>query len=67
MKYIRFEKLGFILFPNSTVHADVAVKIGDKPISAGFVDSLMQCYGQSTSLGLRSHVTDTIRLQHSGL
>lgn len=67
MKYIRFEKLGFILFPDSTVHADVAAYIKDIPKSAGFVDSLMNCYGQSTSLGLRSHVTDTMRLQHSGL
>lgn len=64
-KYVRFEKLGFVLFPmtDAVYHADMRFmthgKDGtkDKIVSAGFVEFYegeLSCYGRSESLDIGS-------------
>ena len=60
MKYIRHKKYGICLFPNIIKHKDMAECFFGKEeiISAGFVgvgiDGKLDCYGESTSLGIHS-------------
>ena len=60
---------GEMIFPFSAVinHRDMAFavkKLGyRKIISAGFVDEFMQCYGESTTLKIKSRDIDTILLK----
>lgn len=67
MRYVRFERIGFIFSPEGfgqiMTHADVARAIGDKVVSAGFVHADqdgLTCYGGSASLGIESLPEDTL-------
>jgi hypothetical protein len=69
MKYIRFHRLGFVLFEEQHNHNEIAKLIGDDVESAGFVNSPkteannpIACYGESYSLNKASHELDTPRL-----
>ena len=76
MRYVRFSILGFILSPrdgqaspmtvptHETV-ADMARKLGNHVLSAGFVDfkdGMPVCHGRSTSLDIGSQPDDSERL-----
>jgi hypothetical protein len=37
VKYINFENLGMVIFENQINHAEMASRLNDTPISAGFV------------------------------
>jgi hypothetical protein len=72
LKYINFENLGIIIFEEHVEHAILASKMGDKPISAGFVSlpdkdecgNKASCYGESVSLNIKSRpLEDTNLLQ----
>jgi len=63
MKYIIFENILNgeypVIFPDFLSHRDIIVKIGDKPISAGFCELFEEkfyCEGLSTSLKLISRL-----------
>lgn len=66
-KYIKFEeKYGntyIVIFPNFITHFDMAQKMRDAAISAGFVRiddaGNAVCYGESTSLELKSEDEDS--------
>jgi hypothetical protein len=65
IKYIRIEK-DIIIFPETIVHLDVARSFGrSNVISAGFISfdfngkGEHDCYGESTSLNLKSLPEDT--------
>lgn len=71
MKYIRWNRNNIFLFqPGGNVHCDVAMRLSkEAPISAGFVkikptmdgtDIIVECYGESTSLGLSSKPEDSL-------
>lgn len=69
MKYIKLKAIGFVIFPSSIEHADVARKFSEHgaPISAGQIIKIGQrliCMGDSMSLGgLEAGPTDTDDLQ----
>lgn len=53
MKYIRFQTLGIVMFEDQQTHAEMAERLGDTPVSAGFVYAdAVQCYGESASLDI---------------
>lgn len=64
-KYIVFDNVMPIVFPDSLVHKEVAniflTSKGMKPTSAGFcyIDETYCCYGESTSLNLKSNIDDS--------
>ena len=61
------------IFSGTINHSDMVkvMKLGaaarlmafDEVISAGFIDEFMQCYGESTTLNLKSREIDTILLK----
>lgn len=63
-KYIRFQNIGFVIWPktDSLWHSHVARFVKDVPVSAGFVtfgvDSV-RCYGESESMGMSSLPEDS--------
>ncbi len=63
-KYVRFVRLGFVMWPASDllIHADLAkVMKFDRPVSAGFVDfinGVPKCSGKSVSLDLGGRLDD---------
>lgn len=61
-KYVIFEDDTAIVFPDYQVHATMArLKGGNKGVkSAGFFwnDGGLRCYGESISIGVRSHDGD---------
>ncbi len=67
LKYIHFENLGIIIFPEAIEHYKMASWLKDEPISAGFVfipekddcGNIAHCYGESVSLNLKSKDIDT--------
>jgi len=65
MKYIRFEEIGFVLFPNNiriTTHKKIKDSVNKKVISAGFVgfnETSFICYDESTSLHKSSKEEDS--------
>ena len=70
MKYImvedRYGDKSPILFAPSESHANMAFKLNAKVSSAGFVINnlgTVECYGESTSLGVKSDPEDTKILQ----
>ncbi len=75
MKYIIFENEDFIIFPDTMNHKDVC--INSKPIAAGFCqirhylnqwDDLryeVSCWGESTTLGLKSRTEDEIIMSNT--
>lgn len=66
-KYVRFERLGFVVFPISedVWHAHVGNHVrryAGNVISAGFVvfkNGKAQCFGESESLGISSLLEDS--------
>ena len=63
-KYIVFDDAGHkrpMLFPRSIEHGKFAGFMPDwyEPVSAGFVTSGLECFGESRSLGLKSREGDT--------
>ncbi len=69
LKYIRFETRladSVFLFPTWEAHAEVALRLGYKPVSAGFVHILVNedltlkvlTYGRSESLNMESDPAD---------
>mgnify|MGYP007134672514 CR=1 FL=1 len=60
-----------IVFPATMVHKDVAWCLAKskqacfETVSAGFVDEFLNCYGESSSMGLRSRPEDTNLLRSS--
>jgi hypothetical protein len=69
MKYIRTERLGFVLFGEWHNHDDMARKLCpngvQEVLSAGFVsmDAEPECYGKSVSLDLSASARDTVDLR----
>lgn len=65
-KYVCFDQLDYRLFPMFRNHRDEAARIPEmQPTSAGFVRMTaegLECYGESTSLGLQADPRDTERL-----
>lgn len=67
-KYIVIDRdiggYAMIIFPNFLTHAYMARKIGDNNpiVSAGFINSNLKCYGDSTSLGLKSREEEDTQL-----
>jgi len=60
-KYIRTVN-GFVLFPDTFIHAEVDVGLSLSPIrSAGFYHNGI-CFGESISLGIKSLPEDTEEL-----
>lgn len=64
-KYIIFRRgvhsLSALVFDEHLIHYDVARAIGYEAISAGFcqiIDDQFRCYGESTSLGIKSRSED---------
>jgi len=65
-KYIKFDdkyNTYMIIFSNYIIHFDMVCKMGDHPVSAGFVRiddaGNVTCYGESTSTGLKSEPEDS--------
>lgn len=60
-----------IVFPATMVHSDVAMCLEKskqacfETVSAGFVDEFMSCYGESSSMRLKSRPEDTLLLKSS--
>lgn len=63
MKYINFEKHGVVIFEPSNTHKEISILFNDKPLSAGFVNERMECYGESESLRIKSLSNDTYTLK----
>ena len=74
IKYLMLPNDEPVIFPDYIGHDDMALKLGEvKPISGGFVqfmcnptdhtEILITCYGESTSLGLKSTERDTKIIQ----
>ena len=70
MKYIRFKNVGMVLFEGSIGHDEIARRIKDKPISAGFVymddcydDGKPICSGDSATLKLKMDEEDEFRIR----
>jgi hypothetical protein len=70
MKYIRFKNVGMVLFEGSMGHDEMARKIKDKPVSAGFVyidecfdDGKPICSGCSATLKLKMDEEDECRIR----
>lgn len=65
MKYIIFEDVNLLIFPGFMTHREVALHYGiDRATSAGFVDiDNRLCYGESTSLELKSRPGDSAILK----
>lgn len=71
MRYVRFEDIGFILSPSGDLSMKIPThetignlveKLGDRPISAGFVkfeNGKPVCHGHSVSLGIRCREDDS--------
>ena len=57
-KYIIFDNDTGLIFPLEKSHADVAMTVPHKPISAGFIFEKI-CYGESITLRLKSHLKDS--------
>lgn len=75
LKYVRFETRladSVFLFPTWEAHAEVALRLGYKPVSAGFVRILVnedhtirvQTYGRSESLNMESDPADAELIEH---
>ena len=47
-----------IIFPLRVTHKQMATRNGE-PISAGFVNDRLECFGESDSLGIKSRPEDT--------
>ena len=65
LKYIRFAGIGFVVFPDTLMHKDVAAAVGHRPVSAGFImwsDNKPVCHGESLSLQLKHDPGDTQQL-----
>ena len=69
MKYINFENIGIVIFPELIQHSDMAQIVGHKAISAGFFNVAdaddAHCFGKSVSLGIASRPEDTKELQRN--
>lgn len=69
-KYIVFEtdtgKIHPTLFPRAIKHSAFARMMPEhyKPVSAGFVTMGLECFGESTSLGLPSLEGDTLLVRN---
>jgi len=63
IKYINFEKHGIVIFEPSNSHREIANLFNDKPLSAGFVNERMECYGESETLKIKSLAHDTYTLK----
>lgn len=74
MKFITYESEGvkaMVLFDDEETHALVALRLGIEPISAGYIKLDLghscclevECYGESTTLGLTPEEEDTILLR----
>lgn len=63
MKYIHCADLGIVMFEGHRTHQEIADRLGCTPVSAGFVraDGRLQCYGESTSLGMAADVSGDTR------
>ena len=63
-KYVCFQN-GYgehiVIFPNLMQHANMVFNLGvmGRPISAGFINKDLVCYGESTSLKLKAREEDT--------
>lgn len=65
MKYLCIDRVEFHVFPHFLCHRDEAKKHDGEVTSAGFVrltPTGLECYGESTSLGISAHPSDTLRL-----
>lgn len=63
-KYIRFQNIGFVIWPTTDQlwHSHVARSVKDIPVSAGFVvffGDEVKCYGRSESMGMSSLPEDS--------
>lgn len=68
MKYIRFQEHGFVLFDGDDCHCAMARRHGGTPVSAGIVlcsRGGLICGGESLTLGLKSHESDTELLRQT--
>lgn len=66
MKYIMFKINGGelpVIFPPEIIHKQMARNIGAEVISAGHITSDLGCYGESETLGIKSRIEDTKRVQ----
>ena len=68
MKFVRFKELGFILFPEEVIHADISDTIGKYyVVSSGFVTFtnglLVSCYGYGSVGKMADEKKDTADLQ----
>ena len=62
MKYIMIKVYAGeepILFPATMTHSIMARDLGSEAVSAGFVTPGLKCYGESTSLKIKSRPEDT--------
>jgi hypothetical protein len=65
LKYVR-TRIGFVIFDQTSTHADVARGLSDRPVSAGFCylengengEAKVRCFGESISLNLKSDESD---------
>ncbi len=75
LKYVRFDTSladSVFLFPSWEAHAEVALRLGYTPVSAGFVhiqvnehgQILVQTYGRSESLNMESNPADAELILH---
>jgi hypothetical protein len=71
MKYIRFKRLGMVLFEETKSHQDFAELLQDEPISAGFVRTTSYieegrpvCSGDSYTLKIATLPEDTQLLRN---
>jgi hypothetical protein len=63
MKYIHFKVAGFVIFEGHLSHDAIAQRFApDEAVSAGQCDERLNCYGESITLGVKSHVDDTREL-----
>jgi hypothetical protein len=52
--------MGIVMFPDTVNHDWMARQIGQEVVGAGFVFlDISECYGESTTLGIRSTEADT--------
>jgi hypothetical protein len=67
LKYIRFHNIEMVIFPTTMQHDIMAKRLGlskDDIQGAGFVDiEDIKMYGESESLGIKSHEDDLFHLK----